>query len=84
MRTGKIEAKLDKLNETFRLSYLDDQIARKRSGAERGALEGADMDFFSAEYARQDLADTAEASALAETANCKPGLDDLLLRMRGV
>ncbi|HEY7094196.1 MAG TPA: nucleotidyltransferase domain-containing protein [Ktedonobacterales bacterium] len=86
MRTGEIEANLVTLNETWRLSYLDDLIARKRSGAERGTVEEADMDFFSAEYTRlrQELADAAEASALPETANCKPALDDLLLRVRGV
>jgi uncharacterized protein len=86
MRTGEIEANLVALNQTSRLSYLDDLIARKRSSAERGALEDADMEFFSGEYARlrQELADTAEASALPKTANCKPALEDLLLRMRGV
>jgi predicted nucleotidyltransferase len=86
MRTGESEANLVTLNETWRLSYLDDLIVRKRSGAKRGALEDADMDFFSAEYARlrQELRDAAEASTLPETANCKPALDDLLLRIRGV
>ncbi|HEX3270863.1 MAG TPA: nucleotidyltransferase domain-containing protein [Ktedonobacterales bacterium] len=86
MRTGEIEANLVTLNETFRLSYLDDLIARKRSGAERGKVEDADMDFYLAEYERlrQELRDAAEASALPETANCKPALDDLLLRIRGV
>jgi hypothetical protein len=49
-------------------------------------VEEADMDFFSAEYARlrQELADASAASALPETANRKPALDDLLLRIRGV
>jgi predicted nucleotidyltransferase len=86
MRTGEIEANLVTLNEMWRLSYLDDLIARKWRGAERGALEDADIDFFSAEYARlrQELADAAEASALPETTNCKPALDALLLRMRGM
>jgi hypothetical protein len=44
------------------------------------------MDFFSAEYARlrQELTDASAASALPETANCKPALDDLLLQIRGV
>jgi uncharacterized protein len=86
MRTGEIEANLVTLNETFRLSYLDDLIARKRSGVERSTLEDANIDFFSAEYARlrQELADAAEASALPETTNCKPALDGLLLRIRGV
>jgi predicted nucleotidyltransferase len=86
MRTGEIEANLVTLNETFRLPYLDDLIARKRSGAERGTLEDANRDFYSAEYERlrQELHDAAEASALPEAVTCKPALDDLLLRIRGV
>jgi predicted nucleotidyltransferase len=80
--TGEIETNLVTLNETWRLSYLDDLIARKR----RRTLEDADIDFFSAEYARlrQELTDAAEASALPETTNRKPAVDDLLLRSRGV
>jgi uncharacterized protein len=86
MRAGEIEANLIALNEEFRLSYLDDLIARKRSGAERGTLEDADLDFYASEYERlrQQLEDAAEASVLPETAACKPALDDLLLRIRGV
>jgi hypothetical protein len=61
-------------------------IARKRSGVERGALEGADMNFYTAKYGRlrQTLRDAAEASALPERASCKPALDDLLARIRGL
>jgi predicted nucleotidyltransferase len=86
MRTGEIEANLVTLNETWRFSYLDDLIARKRSGAERGTLEDADMALYSSEYERlrQELRDAAETSALPETTACKPALDDLLLRIRGV
>jgi uncharacterized protein len=86
MRTGVIEANLVKLNEESRLSYLDTLIAAKRTGSEREAHPAADMDFYSAEYARlrQKLLDAAAASALPETTTCKPALDDLLLRIRGV
>jgi hypothetical protein len=71
MRTGMVEANLALLNQDFRLAYLDDLIARKRSGAEYGRL-------------RQALPDAAQASALPETASCKPALDDLLARIRGL
>jgi predicted nucleotidyltransferase len=86
LRTGEIEANLVTLNESFRLSYLDELIAHKRSGAEHGTLEDVDREFYSAEYERlrQELHDAAEASALPEAATCKPALDDLLLRIRGV
>ena len=65
---------------------LDELIAHKRSGAEHGTLEDVDREFYSAEYERlrQELHDAAEASALPEAATCKPALDDLLLRIRGV
>lgn len=65
MRTGMVEANLALLNQDFRLAYLDDLIARKRSGAERGTLEDANMDFYTAEYIRlrQALHDAAQASA---------------------
>jgi predicted nucleotidyltransferase len=86
MRTGEIEANLVTLNEEFQLSYLDDLIARKRNGAEHGTLEDADMAFYASEYSRlrQALHDAADASSLPETTSCKPALDDLLLRIRGV
>jgi predicted nucleotidyltransferase len=86
MRTGVIEANLVTLNEEFRLPYLDALIEAKRAGSERGTLPAANMDFYSAEYARwrEELRDAAAASALPETTTCKPALDDLLLRIRGV
>jgi uncharacterized protein len=86
MRTGMVEANLALLNQDFRRAYLDDLIACKRSGAERGTLVDANMDFYTAEYGRlrQALHDAAQASALPETASCKPALDDLLARIRGL
>jgi predicted nucleotidyltransferase len=86
MRTGEVEANLVTLNETWRLTYLDDLIARKRGGAERETLEDTNMAIYSSENERlrQELRAAAEASALPETTACKPALDDLLLRIRGV
>ena len=41
MRTGEVEANLVTLNETFRLPYVDDLIARKLAGPEQGTLDDA-------------------------------------------
>jgi predicted nucleotidyltransferase len=85
MCTGEIEANLVTLNEELRLNYLEDLVARERSGAGRGTLEDPDMDFYASEYARlrQQLQDAAQARALPEATACKAALDDLLLRIRG-
>jgi uncharacterized protein len=45
MRTGEVEANLPRLNETARLAYIPELIARKTSGAEKGRLERGDLDF---------------------------------------
>src|SRR5271170_7481791 len=52
MRTGQVEANLVKLNESFRLSWIPDLVARKLSGPERSALHDADLAFHEAEYQR--------------------------------
>jgi uncharacterized protein len=52
MQTGKIEANLIKLNESFKLSYLPELIERKTSGAEKGVLPETDLDFYRREYER--------------------------------
>ncbi len=52
MRTGVVEANLVTLNETAKLSYLDDLIAQKQTGPEKGTLNAADVAFYEAEYER--------------------------------
>jgi predicted nucleotidyltransferase len=51
LRTGEVQADLRVLNETFRLPFLEELIARKVS-AERGELTGLDWAFHRAELAR--------------------------------
>jgi uncharacterized protein len=84
MRTGEVEANLVHLNETFRLPYLADLIARKLAGPEKATLEAADLSFHQREYERllRLLEDTAQASTLPETPSAKPALHDLLVRLR--
>jgi uncharacterized protein len=84
MRAGEVEANLVRLNETFRLAYLDELIAKKRAGAERSTLEDADLPFFASEYERLrgELEAAHQASALPETPAGRAALDALLVRLR--
>lgn len=86
MRTGEIEANLVALNETFRLPFLPELIARKLGGPEQSTLDDADIAFHEAEYLRlRGMLQTAhEASRLIEapTVETKRALNDLLIRIR--
>ncbi len=86
MRTGEIEANLVTLNETFRLPYLPDLIARKIGGPEQSTLNDADIAFHEAEYLRLrgELQAAHDASGLIEvpTDETRQALDDLLVRVR--
>ena len=86
MQTGQIEANLLRLNETFRLPYMTDLVARKLAGPEKSLLPDADLEFHQAEYARLRtmLQAAFEQSTLPEVPTAKPALHDLLLRLRGV
>src|SRR3954467_195246 len=50
MRSGKIEANLVKLNETFRLPYVPDLVAKKLTGPEQSTLSDNDVTFYRGEY----------------------------------
>lgn len=84
MRTGRIEANLQHLNETFALTYIDDLIALKTGGQEKEKLPAADMHFHEKEYLRltAELEQARDESALAETTSATDALNDLLLRVR--
>ncbi len=84
MSTGEIEANLQQLNEHFRLSYVDDLIARKTQGCEKELLSSSDMEFYEREYDRlfNLLVEEAEQSHLPETATAEPALSQLLVHIR--
>ena len=84
MRTGEVEANLVILNEHFRLPQLPELIARKTTGAEKGALPDRDLAFHEAEYQRLVgiLEESAEASGLPEAPSARSALHDLLVRIR--
>ena len=85
MRTGKVEANLVTLNETFRLPYIADLIARKQSG-ENTTLEEADVVFHQREYERLrgELQAAHDASQLPELPSdeTRKALNNLLVRVR--
>ena len=84
VRTGKVEAHLPRLNETFRLPYVPDLVARKVEGMEQATLEDADFAMHEAEYRRlvADLERARDTSPLPEAPTARPALHDLLLRLR--
>ncbi len=84
MNRGIVEANLNQLNEEFKLSYLDDLIAKKSAGKERTIIENADINFYQQEYQRltTELETAFENSKLPEVATAKPALNDLLIRLR--
>jgi predicted nucleotidyltransferase len=85
MRTGEVQANLLTLNQTFKLPYVPELVARKLSGGEHGALDDADVSFHRREYERlrAELESAQAASALPEAPTARAALNDLLLRLRG-
>lgn len=84
MRTGIVEANLVTLNESFRLPYVGELIARKLAGPEHAALPNVDLPFHQGEYERLrgELEEAHQASKLPEVPAGKLALNDLLVRLR--
>jgi uncharacterized protein len=84
MQTGEPEANLVTLNETYRLPYIPDLVARKTGTAERATLPDTDYALHQAEYARlrAELEAAFASSRLPELPSGADALNDLLLRIR--
>ena len=86
MRNGEIEANLVTLNESFRLPYISDLVARKLGGPEQSTLDDADVSFYEAEYLRlrAELQVAHDLSILIEqpAEDTRKELNDLLVRLR--
>jgi len=84
MRTGEVDANLVRLNESFRLPFVPELVARKLAGPEQSALRDADVEFHRGEYERlrRALDEAFTASTLPEAPSARAGLNDLLLRLR--
>jgi predicted nucleotidyltransferase len=84
MRTGEVQANLVTLNESFRLPYVPELVARKVRGAEDATLTDADVEFHRAEDDRlvRLLQDECACSALPDGPSATAALSDLLVRVR--
>ncbi len=84
MRTGRVEANIVILNEDFKLSFIEDLIARKKEGSEKETLADADLLFYRNEYERlaQALELARDESTLPDTPSAYDALSDLLVRVR--
>jgi len=84
MRTGTVEANLNRLNEEYDLPYIPELIERKTSGTERQTLEQAEVSFYENEYdlLRKRLENETSQTRLPESQTAKAALNDLLLRLR--
>ena len=84
MCTGEVNASLVECNEIERLPYVDELIARKRSGGEQGTLSGEDLGFYEREYQRlrERLTEAAERSTLPDGPTSGHEIQDLLRRIR--
>jgi uncharacterized protein len=84
MRTGEIEANLAVLNDTAKLSFINELIERKLAGIEKERLTGADVEFHRREYERLRglLEEASQASTLPEAPRGQDALHELLVRLR--
>jgi hypothetical protein len=84
MQTGEVEANLLKLNETAKLPYIDELVARKLAGVETSRMDAADVDFHDREYRRliSDLETAMARSKLPEETIGMKLLNKLLVRLR--
>ncbi len=84
MENEKLEANLCTLNERYRLSYLDELIEMKKTGAEREHLPDDDFQFHEKEYHRlsSELESWRDKTSLPEKNSGLDFLHELLLRLR--
>jgi len=84
MQTGEVVANVQVLNERFRLHEIDDLIARKRTGAEKMALEQRDRVQHGTLLDRleRELQDAYEASHLPEEPTGAAALERFVVDLR--
>ncbi len=84
MRTGKVEANIMRLNQSFHLPYVENLVVRKLAGPEQSTLKEADVEFYRDEYHRlQYELETAYAeTTLPDNPTNAEALNDFLVRLR--
>jgi uncharacterized protein len=84
MRTGEVEANLLRLNEEFRLPYVEELVSRKTAGPEQSALPEGGAEFYRSEFERllAELERASHTSNLPEVPTGRASLNELLVRVR--
>lgn len=84
VRTGRLEANLNHLQEEFKLPYIPDLVNAKVTGQEKSTLSNADLQFHEQEYLRlvHLLEAATESSNLPQAPTAHAALNDLLVRVR--
>ena len=84
MRSGRVEANILKLNEDTKLSFINDLVAQKTAGPEKGTIDDSGREFFEQEYNRLSavLHEASEQTSLPENPQAIDALNDLLVRVR--
>lgn len=84
MRSGRVEANILNLNEDAKLSYINDLVAQKTAGPEKGTIDDSGREFFEQEYERLCgvLLEASEQTSLPEIPQAIDELNDLLVRVR--
>jgi predicted nucleotidyltransferase len=86
LRTGEVESNLIVLNDSARLPFIGELVARKLAGPEQSTLDDADVGRHQREYERlrAELQAAHDASRLPEVPSeqTRSALNDLLVRVR--
>lgn len=84
MQTGEVEANLIRLNESAKLSFLNELVQLKLEGPEKGQITGIDLPFHESQYHRMvgELEEMYNRSSLPDVPRSRAALNDLLVRIR--
>lgn len=84
MQTGRVEANLIRLNDHFKLTWIEELIEQKISGSEKERLDASTLPFHQQQYVAMTnrLRQAYESTQLPEMPAGKAALHDLLLRIR--
>lgn len=84
MRSGEVEANLIRLNESAKLSFIDELVQLKLEGSEKEQLTAADSTLHDSQYQRLvvELEESYNRSTLPEVPSTRAALNDLLIRVR--
>jgi predicted nucleotidyltransferase len=86
LRTHEVEANILTLNESFKLPFISDLVARKTSGTEKGRLQLGEFEKLLADAKKLEaqLDPASEQSGLPETVGNMAEIDDFLVRTRTI